>query len=232
MEPTNQKKNKNKKNSTNTGLTLEPIQGITQNQKEFFRHNGDYQVVSLSGSAGTGKTYIAMHQALEGVEKKLYNKVMIIRSAVASRNIGFLPGNKKEKMEVYESPYITIVNKLYDSGTAYSSLKQKGIIQFEPSSFLRGETFDDMVIIIDEAQNMQYQELYTILTRIGDNCKVYICGDMMQDDVTSERYKEVSGYDRILKALSKTSLCYQIAFTVDDIVRSGFVKEFIKITQM
>lgn len=231
MEAT-QKKTKNRKASSNTGLTLNPIQGKTNNQKMFFKNFDKYQVLSLTGSAGTGKSYIAVHQALQAIDRKEYTHLMIIRSAVASRNIGFLPGNKKEKMDVYESPYITIVNKLFDCGTAYSTLKQKKIITFEPSSFLRGETFDDCVIIVDECQNMAYNELYTILTRIGDNCKVILCGDMMQDDLTSERYNEVSGYDRILKALSKTSLCYQINFTVDDIVRSGFVKEFIKVTQM
>ena len=231
MEPSNKK---TKGNKNNNGFRLQIITGKTETQRKFFKEFRNHQVISLTGFAGTGKTFIALGQALASVERDDYKQVMIIRSAVASRNIGFMPGNKKEKMSVYESPYVGICSKLYGRGDAYAILRQKNIIHFESSSFLRGETFDDVVIIIDEAQNLSWQELYTILTRVGENCKVILCGDTKQDDLTSERYKEQSGYDLMLKKLSMLPAEYHLAinFNIDDIVRSGFVKELIKVTSL
>lgn len=226
MESTKGKKNRQ---STNTGLKLLEVSALTPNQGLFFKNYNKHQVISLTGYAGTGKTFIALHQALRSLGD-VYKKVLIIRSAVSSRDMGFLPGSKKEKMEVYEGPYISNCKKLYGRGDAYQILKQKGLIEFESSSFLRGETFEEQVVIIDEAQNMSYQELYTILTRIGDNCKVVICGDVRQDDLTNERYKEVSGYAKILKTLELIPDCFSVMFDEDDIVRSGFVKSLILVT--
>lgn len=220
-----------KQKKQQTGLKISEIEALTQSQRLFFKEFNNYQVLSMTGYAGTGKSFIALGRGLKEVEKGLYNEVLIIRSAVPGRDIGFMPGNKKEKMEVYEGPYIRICSKLYGRGDAYSVLKQKGIIHFESSSFLRGETFENSVVIIDEAQNMSYQELYTILTRVGENCKVIICGDTLQDDLTSERFKEVSGYAKILSVLRSIPSCYSIRFSADEIVRSGFVRELILATQ-
>lgn len=223
MEP------RGKKTKTqSTGLKLVPVEAKTPRQKDFFRCFRENQVISLSGYAGTGKTFIAMYQALKAVENKDFDKLLIIRSAVASRQIGFLPGNKKEKMEVYEGPYISNATKLYERSDAYQILKQRNVIQFEGSAFFRGETFDNTIVIIDEAQNMSEMELYTLLTRVGENCKIIICGDVKQDDLTNERYKEVSGYINILQILDRVPDYYEaINFEIDDIVRSGFVREFI-----
>lgn len=229
MEPNPKKKNKN---SNNGGLKILPLAGITDNQKKFFTFYPKFQVVSLTGFAGTGKTYIALGQALADVERGLFDNVMIIRSAVPGRDLGFMPGNKKEKMGEYETPYIMICNKLYGRGDAYSVLRQKNVLHFESSSYLRGVTFDNTVLVIDEAQNMSYQELYTIMTRVGENCKVIMCGDTRQDDLTSERFKERSGYDLILKKLEMVPSCSRIDFHEEDIVRSGFVKEFILATSI
>lgn len=225
---------KKKKGQQNTGLRLVPITAKTDNQKKFFGAYNKHQVISLSGYAGTGKTFIALYRALKSLEDGEVDNVMVIRSAVASRDIGFLKGDKNEKMGVYESPYIGICSKLYGRGDAYTVLKQKGQLTFESSSFMRGETFDNRVIIVDEAQNMSYQELYTLLTRLGENCKLILCGDMKQDDLTSERFKERSGFDEILKKLEMISPEYytSIHFNVNDIVRSGFVKEFIIATSL
>ena len=225
----NKKKNKN---GSGGGLKLLPLNGKTQNQKKFFSMYPNFQVISLTGFAGTGKTYIALGQALADVESGNYEEVMIIRSAVPSRDLGFMPGNKKEKMGEYETPYITICTKLYGRGDAYQVLKQKNTLKFESSSFLRGVTFENMVLVIDEAQNMNYQELYTILTRIGENCKVIMCGDTRQDDLTNERFKERSGYDLMLKKLEMVPSCARIEFREEDIVRSGFVKELILATSI
>lgn len=230
MEPTQKKKNKNGKDGG--GLHLLPLTGKTYNQKKFFSMYPNFQVMSLTGYAGTGKTYIALGQALADVQSGKFNEVMIVRSAVPSRDMGFMPGNKKEKMGEYETPYIIICNKLYGRGDAYNVLKQKNHLKFESSSFLRGVTFENMVLVIDEAQNMGYQELYTILTRIGENCKVIMCGDTRQDDLTNERFKEKSGYDLMLKKLEMVPSCARIEFNEEDIVRSGFVKEFILATSI
>lgn len=226
----NKKKNRNGRESG--GLKLLPLVSKTQNQKRFFSIYPNFQVVSLTGFAGTGKTFIALGQALLDVEHGLFKEVMIIRSSVPSRDLGFMPGNKKEKMGEYETPYISICTKLYGRGDAYQVLKQKKVLTFESSSFLRGITFEDSVIVIDEAQNMSYQELYTILTRVGENCKVIMCGDTRQDDLTNERFREKSGYDLMLKKLEMVPSCTHIEFGVDDIVRSGFVKEFILATSI
>lgn len=224
MEP---KSTKNKKTKPTTPFEIGNIQGKTPRQKQFFQKFKDYQVLSLSGFAGSGKSFCALAAALKSVEKGEHAEVLIIRSAVPSREIGFMPGGKKEKISVYESPYTSICTKLYNRGDAYSILKQKGILQFESTSFLRGETFDNKILLIDEAQNMSDIELFTILTRVGVNCKVIICGDAMQDDLTSERYKERSGYLKMLTILQGMDEVLNIEFGVDDIVRSGFVKSLI-----
>lgn len=231
MEQTANKKTKKNNNGT---LKIQAIVGKTENQRKFLKNYKQFQVISLSGYAGTGKSFLSLGVALQEVERGDFQKVMIIRSAVSSRDMGFMPGTKKEKMALYEGPYMSICSKLYGRGDAYNILKQKGIIEFESSSFLRGETFDNMVVIVDEAQNLSWQEIYTILTRIGENCKVIICGDTRQDDLTSERYKEKSGYDMMIRKLDLMSdeYFYSIEFDLDDIVRSGFVKELIRITSI
>lgn len=219
---------KGRKKKSNTGLRLDTVTPLTKNQTAFFDIYDDYQVISLIGSAGTGKTFLALYKALEEIEyDDSYTDVTIIRSAVSSRNIGFLPGTKEEKMEAYEGPYMTSLSKLYNRGDAYGILKQKGQINFIPSSFLRGETFDNKIIIVDEAQNLSYTELYTIITRIGQNCKMIICGDYKQDDLTSERYKEESGLGPILDILDRVPSAAKVCFGIKDIVRSGFLREFL-----
>lgn len=229
MEQTNSKKNKKQ----NTGFKLNTITAKNDKQKQFFQIYNKFQVISLVGSAGVGKSFLALYQALKSVESEDFKNVLIIRSSVPTRNIGFLPGNKKEKMEDYESPYVSLCTELYGRGDAYSVLKQKKLIEFESTSYLRGMTFNDTVIILDEAQNCSRGELYTLLTRLGENSKLIICGDTKQDDLTSERYREESG---LTWALSKLRLidAYHttITFTPNEIVRSGFVKEFIKITEL
>lgn len=206
---------------------------LTRNQEIFFDEFDKFQVLSLTGCPGTGKTFLALAKALgtQRAESKTYTHVKVIRSAVSGRDIGFLPGNVKEKMAAFEAPYVGLINDLYDSGTAYESLKAKHVIEFVPTSFLRGTTFNDCIVVIDEAQNCSYQELYTIMTRIGRNCKVIITGDINQDDLTNPRYKESSGYREILEILARISSCKSITFGVQDIVRSGFVKDFILASQ-
>lgn len=208
---------------------LEDIYPITNNQVITFDAYDEGKNLFLHGSPGTGKSFLSVYLALKEIfeYKSNMQKLVIVRSAQASKNIGFLPGNKEEKMSVYEAPYKTICSELFKRGDAYEILKQKGIIVFETTSFLRGVTIDNAIILIDEAQNSSYMELKTVLTRTGENSKIIVCGDIRQDDLTSERFNEKSGLPELMKVFDKMSSVSAIQFGVDDIVRSGFVKEFI-----
>lgn len=181
----------------------------------------------LDGSAGTGKSFSALYLALRAVENKDYTKVIIVRSTVSGREMGFLPGKPGEKVEEYEAPYASICSDLFGRADAYQILKQKAIIEFRSTAFNRGLTFNDTIIIVDEVQNMSYQEIATIATRVGENTKLIICGDVLQDDLTSERFKEFSGIKKIINILQRIENVRRITFGVEDIVRSGFVKDFI-----
>ena len=210
-------------------LSLANINPLTENQHKAFKEFDNDQNLILHGSPGTGKSFISLYLALDDFfnGKNGIQKVVIIRSAQASKNIGFLPGTAKQKMEVYESPYVSICTQLFGRGDAYSILKQKGIVEFESTSFLRGMTIDNAIIIIDEGQNSNFMELKTVLTRVGENTRVIVCGDTKQDDLTSARFSEESGLPLIIRISKKMESISLVEFSVNDIVRSGFVKEFI-----
>lgn len=210
-------------NALNSMPTITPL---TLNQKKAFEAYHKNKNLVLHGTAGTGKTFVAFYLALsEVLESQYYHKMVIIRSVVPSREMGFLPGNQKEKIKVYESPYYGICTELFDRGDAYDILKQKNQIEFISTSFIRGTTLKDCVVVVDEIQNMTWAELSTVLTRIGDNCRIILCGDTKQSDLT-----EKTGKSDILKLLEvcKNMKSFEfIQMTRNDIVRSGFVKEFI-----
>jgi len=201
----------------------------TDNQRLAFEYYDKNKNLLLHGVPGSGKSFISLFLALEDVFSKNspYEKVVIIRSAQASKGIGFLPGTAKQKMEVFEAPYIAICTKLFNRADAYSILKQKGIIEFESTSFLRGTTIDNAVIILDEIQNLSFQEQKTVLTRVGQDSRLIMCGDLNQDDLTSERYSEESGLKKMMHILNKIASVATVEFSVADIVRSGFVREFV-----
>ena len=208
---------------------LESISPITENQSKTFKAYDRGDSVFLHGSPGTGKTFISIFLALREIASRRSNrhKLVIIRSAQSSKDIGFLPGDEKRKLEVYEAPYKAICSELYNRGDAYEILKQKGIIEFHSTSFLRGTTIDDSIILIDEVQNLSRQEWYTVLSRTGENSRVVICGDTKQDDLTSERYKQQSGIQDLIMVFDKMNDTSLIHFGIEDIVRSGFVREMI-----
>lgn len=208
---------------------LNHIQPITDNQVRTFLAYDKGNNLFLHGCAGTGKTFISIYLALKEIEdgRSRRRKLVIIRTAQSSKDIGFLPGSEKQKLEVYEAPYKAICAELYHRDDAYDILKQKGIIEFHSTSFLRGTTIDDSIILVDEVQNQRYVELRTVLTRTGDHSRVILCGDTKQDDLTSERYKESSGLVDMMKVFSRMGQMNTIQFEIDDIVRSGFVRDFI-----
>lgn len=208
-------------------LELKTIVPKTINQEKVFKEFINGKNLLIHGLPGTGKSFISLYLALSELENyRDYNSITIIRSVVPSRDMGFLPGSIKDKSRVYESPYQSICTELYGRGDAYEILKQKNQIIFETSSFLRGMTFNNTIVIVDECQNMTYEELNTIITRVGENCKIVFCGDYRQTDLKWD--DERSGIHKFMKIISKMPKYFSsIEFTESDIVRSGLVKDFI-----
>jgi phosphate starvation-inducible protein PhoH len=201
-------------------LDLHEIEPLTKNQLLAFESERN---LLLHGVAGTGKTFIACYFAFDDMVKGLYEKLIIIRSAVPTRDIGFLPGNEKEKASVYEEPYKEIAIELFGRGDAYEVLKNKNLIHFMTTSFIRGVTLKNSTIIVDECQNMTFHELDSIITRIGEGSRIVFCGDFRQSDL---RNNGLGDFIRILKAMD----CFDfIDFEIKDIVRSSFVKSYITV---
>lgn len=209
-----------KKSKTLQGanLDLQQIEPLTQNQLRAFE---SHQHLVLHGVAGTGKTYISCYLAFDDMIKGIYDKLVIIRSAVSTRDIGFLPGTEKEKASVYEEPYKDICIELFQRGDAYEILKQKHLVHFMTTSFIRGVTLRNATILVDECQNMSFHELDSIITRVGEGCRVIFCGDFRQSDLAKNGLRD---FIRVLKAMDSFDL---IDFEIKDIVRSAFVKEYI-----
>lgn len=201
-------------------LTCEPLNNI---QSQFFTGWKNKDIHILHGVAGTGKTFISVYKALENVLDKQfkYDRLVIIRSAVPSRDLGHLPGDADEKMAAYEEPYVEICKDLFNRWDAYSRLKEQGKIQFAATSFLRGLTFDKSIVLVDEVQNMNFTELYTVMTRIGMGSKVVFCGDYRQADLKD------SGLNRFMNIINLMPSVGRYEFNIDDIVRSDIVKDFI-----
>jgi phosphate starvation-inducible PhoH-like protein len=222
------KKRKTGNNSSGSipvNFELRKISALTANQERVFQAYSEGNHLNLHGYAGTGKTYLALYLALRDyISSGKYRRVIVVRSVVPSRKIGFLPGDDKQKSKVYEDPYKEIVNDLFSRGDAYDCLKLRREVEFTTTSFLRGLTFYDSIIIVDEIQNMLFQELDTVMTRLGDNTRVIFCGDYRQSDLDrSER----EGVHQFMNVLHKMQNFAHIEFGLEDIVRSGLVKDYI-----
>jgi len=218
------KTSKRAKNPQN--FILRDIKPLTENQSIAFDQWDAGKHLMLHGIAGTGKTFIGLFLALEEVmEQKQYNQVVIVRSVVPSRDIGFLPGSAKEKAKVYEEPYVEICADLFGRGDAYDVLKNKMLVDFVTTSHLRGMTFRNSIVVVDEWQNMSFQELDTIITRMGSDCKLIFAGDIRQTDLQKD--KEKSGLLTFKEIVGRIGSFAFIEFGVDDIVRSELVKQYI-----
>jgi phosphate starvation-inducible protein PhoH len=208
---------------------LKTFQPLTNNQKTFFDayKQGDY-FIALHGVAGTGKTFIALYKAIEEVLDKSnpFNKIIVVRSAVQSREIGHLPGDVGEKMEIYEQPYRQICHQFFDRKDAWDRLEEQGHIQFISTSFIRGMSFDNAIIIVDEMQNLNYEEIDTVMTRVGHMSKIIWCGDYRQTDL-NKRKSDVTGILKFFDIAQHMKAFTRIEFTPDDIVRSSLVKDYI-----
>ena len=208
-----------------TGLTLSKVLPLTNNQKKTFEEYKKEQHLILHGTAGTGKTFISMYLALEQIlHKGDFKRLIIVRSAVPTRDIGFLPGSLKEKTRTYELPYHAICGDLFGRDDAYDILKTKGICDMITTSFIRGMTLSDCIILVDEMQNMSWHELDSVMTRVGRNAKIIFCGDYRQSDLEK---KERNGLLQFLEILKKIDLFSMVEFNSEDIVRSGIVKQYI-----
>jgi len=206
---------------------LKEITPLTINQNKFFDLYRNAQILLLHGVAGSGKTYIALYKALEEVLNRTstYKKVVVVRSAVPSREIGHLPGDEKEKAEVYQRPYEEICEDLFARKDAFSRLQEQNSINFMITSFVRGITLDDSIIIVDECQNMSDMELNSIITRVGNRSKIIFCGDFRQTDLYKKN--DLSGLKKFMVILDMMPSARTIEFQVNDIVRSSLVKEYI-----
>ena len=208
---------------------LKTFDPLTENQKLFFDayKRGDY-FVALHGVAGTGKTFCALYKAIEEVMDKSnpFDKIIVVRSAVQSREIGHLPGDVNEKMEIYQQPYRQICDTLFGRKDAWDRLEEQGHIEFISTSFIRGMSFDDAIIIVDEMQNMTFEEIDTVMTRVGYRSKIIWCGDYRQTDLNKKK-NDVSGILKFFDIAYHMNAFTKIEFTVDDIVRSSLVKDYI-----
>lgn len=222
---------KNKK-TINADLLLN-IDPLTDNQEKLFSAYDDGKNIVAYGAAGTGKTFITLYNALQDVldERSLYEKIYIVRSLVATREIGFLPGDHEDKSSLYQIPYKNMVKYMFqmasdsDFEMLYGNLKNQGTISFWSTSFIRGTTLDNAIIIVDEFQNLNFHELDSIITRVGENTKIMFCGDATQSDLVRMNEKNgIIDFMRILRAMPSFDV---IEFGIPDIVRSGLCKEYI-----
>ena len=205
-------------------LTFQPI---TENQQKTYDAYKKDKHLLLHGIAGTGKTFLSLYLSLEEVldPSTVYDDVFIVRSVVSTRDIGFLPGDEQEKVSIYEAPYRSICRELFGIKDSYDALKQQNNVKFMSTSFIRGITINNAVVIVDECQNLNFHELDSIITRIGKNSKIIFCGDYTQTDLTRDNDKRgIINFMKILKSIPEFET---VEFGIDDIVRSDFLKSYI-----
>ena len=221
---------KNKEVNHNNLVTIKPI---TDNQKLVFDSWKKGKNQFLFGAAGTGKTFVSLYLALKDVMnlKTSFEKVVLVRSLIPTREIGFLPGDEEDKAALYQVPYQNMVQFIFEQpneqafNNLYDRLKGQGTLFFLSTSFLRGLTFDNTIIIVDECQNLNFHELDTIITRVGQDSKIIFCGDFDQTDLIKQNEK--NGLHDFLRILEEMKEFHCLEFTIGDIVRSGFVRNYI-----
>lgn len=212
--------------SEKLNFNLKEVNPLTVNQERTFDAWERGGHLLLTGTAGTGKSFLTVYLGMQAIlENKEQTKMIIVRSVVPTRDMGFLPGSNKEKSKVYEAPYYSIFSELFGRSDAYEYLKNKNVVEFMTTSFVRGITINDAIIVVDELQNMTPNELHSVFTRIGKNCRVVFAGDIKQNDLNPR--KEESGFKDFFKVINKLNSFASIEFDRDDIVRSSIVREYI-----
>ena len=208
------------------------VEPLTENQKKLFESYKNKHIIAY-GVAGTGKTFITLYNALKDVlsDDTPYETIYLVRSLVSTREIGFLPGDHEDKADIYQIPYKHMVKYMFqmpsdaDFEMLYGNLKAQGTIKFWSTSFIRGTTLDNSIVIVDEFQNLNFHELDSIMTRVGDNSKIMFCGDATQSDLT--KTNDRNGIVDFMKILTSMPSVDIIEFGLDDIIRSGLVKEYL-----
>ena len=208
---------------------LSTIHPLTQKQEDMFQAWFQGDDVCAHGSAGTGKTFLALFLAMsEMLERKEHQQIVIVRSAVAARDIGHLPGSKEEKEEIFELPYMDICQELFGRKTTYADMKEANIIKFMTTSHIRGLTWDNAIVVIDEVQNMSFEEIDSVMTRLGKNSRIIVCGDhKKQCDL---KRHETTGVGRLVTAFDQMDNCANVEYTFEDVVRSEKVKAWLRAT--
>ena len=212
---------------------LKQIEPLTPNQERVFKSYAEGKNLVLHGAAGTGKTFISLYLAMQDVldEESPYEKVYMVRSLVPTREIGFLPGDHEDKSNLYQIPYKNMVKYMFTMpddnsfDTLYDNLRAQETVSFWSTSFIRGVTMDNCVIIVDEFSNLNFHELDSIITRVGENCKIIFAGDALQTDLV--KTNERNGILDFMKILEVMDEFASIEFNVNDIVRSGLIKSYI-----
>jgi len=221
-----------KKKPLNSAYLID-IEPLTDSQKSLFdSYKNDKHIVAY-GCAGTGKTFVTLYNAMQDVlnEYTPYERIYLVRSLVATREIGFLPGSHEDKADIYQIPYKNMVKYMFqmpsdaDFEMLYGNLKAQETIKFWSTSFLRGTTLDNAIVIVDEFQNLNFHELDSIITRVGENTRICFCGDARQSDL--QKQNEKNGIVDFMNILRKMPSFDMIEFGIDDIVRSGLVKEYL-----
>lgn len=208
---------------------LKTFEPLTDNQRLFYdMYRGGGYFIGMFGSPGVGKTFLATYKAIEEVLLKdnPFKQLVIIRSTVQTRDVGFLPGSLEEKQEIFEMPYKEICTTLFGRSDAWDRLKEQGYARFISTTAIRGISIDDSIIVVDEAQNMSWPELSTVIGRVGHRSKIMFCGDKFQNDLVKSK-NDVSGLSTFLDVARSMKAYQEVVFTPDDIVRSSLVKDFI-----
>ena len=226
IKDTTKRKQRKAPQQRDNHLSVKPITPKTAPQKQMIQEFMSGFNIIATGSAGTGKSYIASYLALDALFRKEVSKIIVVRSAVPSRDMGFLPGSLQEKTEIFTIPYKQIFDELCENGTAWDVLVKKGMVEFITTSYVRGITLNNSIVIVDEAQNMTFHELDSIITRMGCDTRLFVCGDTKQCDLAQKREK--SGLEEFVMVASKMSKYFDtVNFTKHDIVRSELVKDWI-----
>lgn len=205
---------------------LKTIQPLTPTQEDMFHAWYNNKHLCAHGSAGTGKTFLALYLALNEIIEKHQTKIIIVRSAVPTRDVGFLPGSLEEKVALYELPYHDIMWELVGRASTYQDMKDAGLVTFMTTSFIRGLTWDNAVVVVDEGENMTFHEIDSIMTRIGENSRVIFTGDTKQTDLDGKK-NGATGMREAMQVFDNMKEFDCIAFNKYDIVRSDFVKSWI-----
>lgn len=208
---------------------LKTFEPLTENQAKFFEmYRGGGYFIGLFGSPGVGKTFLAMYKALEEVLSKdnPFRQVVVVRSLVQTRDVGFLPGNLDEKQEIYEMPYKEICQTLLGRPDAWDRLKEQGYARFISTTAIRGISIDDSIIIFDECQNANWGEINTVMSRVGHRSKIMFAGDYKQTDLTKSN-KDVSAFNDFRRVAGDMNAFQEVYFTPEDIVRSSLVRDWI-----